>query len=56
MSYPQLFVDKVIKSVTEKKNKIKRENKTFLVIKEADIGEDKKYIEPQICFSPNVEF
>ena len=25
-------------------------------IKEADIGEDKKYIEPQICFSPNVEF
>ena len=25
-------------------------------IKEAYIGEDKKYIEPQICFSPNVEF
>ena len=35
MSYPQLFVYKIIKSVTGK-NKIKRENKVFLVINTPD--------------------
>ena len=40
MTYPQLFVDKVIKSVTRKKAKTKNENKGISVIKDAENGDN----------------
>ena len=51
MTYPQLFVDKVIKSVTRKNAKTKNEFLTYLSNKWAEIGDNEEALKQKFLFS-----
>lgn len=51
MTYPQLFVDKVIKSVTRKNAKTKNEILTYLSNKWAEIGDNEEALKQKFLFS-----